>query len=1119
MLVLLAPAQPSFARETVAVTQSTLSAGFPASGATAVAISADGRYVLFGSKAPNLVGGQTDTNNAEDVFLFDRVAGASILVSHSANSPTASGSGASHPVGLSPDGRFVLYQSLSTNLVVNVADTNGRMDVFLWDRQAGESRLVSRAASGATTAGNGASFAKAVTADGRFVLFDSAAADLVAGIADTGQRNDVFVFDAVAGSVELQTPSTSANPRTADGSSDGVGISDDGRFVLFSSTADDLVPGVTDSNWTSDVFLRDRTDGSVRLVSRAGAQVLEAADGESVATALTPDGRYTLFRSAADDVVSGVSDANFAAYDVFVFDRLSGAVDLITRSVAQSNSTADGWSTAIAMTPNGRYVLFQSNADDLSAGVTDLNATDDVFVFDRETASMILVSAADGAPMETGDWTSTADAISADGHRVLFDSVATDLTQTQVPWGSPARVYVRDLQQVTTTLVARSEDYVLDDANSFGKAISAGGEAVLFSSRATDLLPTPIDANDSADAFVWDSATQSLQLVGSSLSDARVAEAGSACCVTADGAVVVFSSGGGHLAGGVRDENGAWDVFAQERGHPIEAVSVAAGGGRTGSAISLAKAITPDGRFVLFESQAEDLVPGFGGGGRTWHAFVFDRELRISELIDHTDSSPLMAANSDGIPVALSSDGRFVLFSSTATDLAPGIANYRSWQNLFVRDRATGALEWLTRPTTGPTVADANAEDMSPDGRFVVFSSTATNFVPGVETGGSGANVFLVDRASSTTTLVSHAAGAPLRPANGDSSRGRVTPDGRHVTFSSYAVDVVAPLSLQPTWSQQYLWDRDTGENTLVSHAASSAAIAGNGWSSRGLLTPDGRYVAYMCSSPNVVVEGMTAGPQVVLYDRTTNANTLLTHSAANTGLAAGGTSWVVAMSADARFVLFNSDAPDLAPPALDRNSTQDAFLLDRHSGITLLSQSSITSLAGSGSSQAVGMSADGSTVLFESGANDLVPGELDDVGTTDVFLSREPQSGAGFYTLQPCRLLDTRLEKKGSPLQAGETRSYSLLGGSCGVPTAATALSLNVTAVGASAGGNVQVFQEDVSGPPDTTSLALTAGRTRANNGVVRLSLDGFVALKVRNDSAAPVHVVIDVNGYFGLP
>lgn len=282
--------------------------------------------------------------------------------------------GASWDPAVSGDARFVAFESSATDLVPG--DINGVVDLFVRDVVTGTTERVNLAEGGGASAG--AATDAAISADGRFVAFQSEAADLVAG--DTNGVSDIFVRDRTGATTE-RVSLTGAGNQSAGAATDAA-ISADGRFVVFESAAADLVAG--DTNGVSDIFVRDRTSATTTRVSvtAAGAQ----ATGASTAAAISPSGAWVAFASTAPNLVSG--DSNAVA-DVFVAARSGGTVrrasapDAVTKPFQQSNAASTRPKVA---DPIGGYagsgdplVTYESQASNLAG--TDRNGTGaDVFV-------------------------------------------------------------------------------------------------------------------------------------------------------------------------------------------------------------------------------------------------------------------------------------------------------------------------------------------------------------------------------------------------------------------------------------------------------------------------------------------------------------------------------------------------------------------------------------------------------------------------------------------------------------------------------------------------------------------------------------------------------------------
>jgi Tol biopolymer transport system component len=383
-------------------------------------MSADGRFIAFHSAASDLVTG--DTNGTLDVFVRDRVTGAVERVS--VGSGGAQASGGSDSPSISADGRFIAFRSSATDLVTG--DTNGALDVFVHDRETGSTRHVSVDTGG--TQGDGGSIAPALSADGRLVGFSSAATNLVPG--DTNAVPDVFVHDVQAGIT--QRVSVATGGVQAGGTSTSPSLSDDGRLVVFWSTAADLAPG--DGNAAEDVFVHDRETGVTERVSVAADG--REGDGGSFHPSVSGDGRHVAFWSNAANLVPG--DTN-GWPDVFVRDRATGATERVSVASTGVQGLGLGLSDYPSISADGRFVAFQSQAANLVPG--DTNVSSDVFVHDRSTGSTERVSvAADGVQ---GDGHSYFPSIGADGRHVAFYSQASNL----IPGGSAAnrrQVYARD---------------------------------------------------------------------------------------------------------------------------------------------------------------------------------------------------------------------------------------------------------------------------------------------------------------------------------------------------------------------------------------------------------------------------------------------------------------------------------------------------------------------------------------------------------------------------------------------------------------------------------------------------------------------------------------------------
>jgi Tol biopolymer transport system component len=457
---------------------------------------------------------------------------------------TDSGNLFSEDQAISADGRFVVFQSLADDLVAN--DGNDDYDVFVRDLQSGTTTLVSLNAEG-TGSGNGGSFSPVISDNGRFVAYRSYAEDLVA--MDANNEGDVFVRDLESGTTIL----VSAN---IDGTNSGNAfstnpvISASGRYVAFVSGADDLV--ATDTNGSRDVFVRDLESGSTFLVS-INKDGTDSGNGDSEDPVISADGRYVAYQSLASDLATTDSNND---YDVLVHDLQSGATCLLSVNKDETDSGA-GSSRNPVMSADGRFVAFTSEADDLVA--LDANGWSDVFVREVRSRITTLVSVnKDGT--NAGNDASLSAEISADGGVVAFLSNADNLVAADT--NGMGDVFVRDLQSGTTSLVSVNKEGADSGFGaSFDHQISADGRFVAFTSNAGDLVA--MDASEWESVFVRDLQDGTTRIISVNNDGTSPGNGWSyAPVISADGRFVAFVSIADNLV--TTDTNDHEDVFVAE---------------------------------------------------------------------------------------------------------------------------------------------------------------------------------------------------------------------------------------------------------------------------------------------------------------------------------------------------------------------------------------------------------------------------------------------------------------------------------------------------------------------------------------------------------------------------
>ena len=402
---------------------------------------------------------------------------------------------------------------------------------------------------GAGQQANAASYYCEVSANGRFVVFDSAAANLVPN--DTNGKTDVFVRDLQASTTELVSVSSSG--AQGDNTSGGVwtrsAISADGRYVAFASYASNLVPG--DTNASSDIFVRDRWNGQTERVSLTNAGLQSDGPDGGWWPSMSSDGRFVAF------VETNLDGEALAYTNVYVRDRV--AMTTVRVSSDANGVVGNKMSDIPSISADGRFVAFESRANNLVPG--DLNHRIDVFVRDlaANTTTRVNVDSA-GVEADNIGYTSFVHnlAISADGRTVVWDDWATNLVPSDTNMAND--VFAHDLVTGQTDLVSASPIGAVGSAFSFAPSVSADGRYVVFESYAGNLAANA-PYNGYTQIFVRDRSTATTTL-SSVDTTSGVANGGSDWpAISGDGSVVAFNSYATDLAPG--DTNALLDIYVR----------------------------------------------------------------------------------------------------------------------------------------------------------------------------------------------------------------------------------------------------------------------------------------------------------------------------------------------------------------------------------------------------------------------------------------------------------------------------------------------------------------------------------------------------------------------------
>ncbi len=859
--------------------------------------SADGRYVAFNSFAPNLIPGQVDRSVTSDVFLYDRVTGTTVLVSHVPGAPATAGNDYAGLQEISADGNWIVFYSPAGALVEGVENDPSTIQLYLFERATGRVTLISRRAPDGQP-GNGPSAGSSISADGSFVAFWSGANDLTAAPVD--KRLNVYLFERATGAVTLISHAASSPSQGGNDESFTPVLSADGRFVAYYSKARDLVAGQVDPTPSLDLFLYDRMTGANTLVTHASASALRAGNNRT------------------DDASAGFS-------------------------------------------ADGRFLAYASNATDLAAGVADTNGRPDVFLYDRLTNTSSLVGRSAESPSVTSPLGSRRPIISADGSTIAFLEASRNLQSAQA--------FVFDRLAGTSKLVTRSAAASSSSSNAgtVGLDLSADGRYLLLASLATDLVPGQVDVPGTPDVFLHDRVTGNTILVShADGSPARAGdrESGYQPDLSADGSLAVYASAAGDLDATKRDSNLAFDTFVFERATGVSRViSLHTPGAisRTANDGSSSPAISVDGRYVVYQSLATNLIPGQVDRNNVLDVFLYDRDTKKTVLVSRSASSTRTTANALSTAPQISRDGSFVLFSSKATNLVAGQRGPAGEEQVFLFNRKTGTTVLVSHASASPARM-ANQESypggLSADGSIVAFSSQATDLTAGQKDRNQRGDVFLYDSRTSAVTLVSHISSSPVQTGNGVSWFSSMSLDGEWIGITSYALNLTPGVPSRPDpygdggYANAYLFERRTGAVTLISKVG---PVFGG---MNPVLSADGRFVAYM-------------GDGIRLLDRTSGRSTLAVRDP-------DGQLDVFGLSDDGRWLLFSSYDAGIVPGQLDANDQPDVFLFDAASGKTRLVShlpgSPVTTGISGAVAESARLSADGRWVVFLSFSPDMLP-------------------------------------------------------------------------------------------------------------------------------------------------
>lgn len=439
-------------------------------------------------------------------------------------------------------------------------------------------------------------------------------------------------------------------------------ISGDGRYVVFYSAADNLV--TDDFNGLGDVFIHDRETATTERITEWGG------GGQPNISA---DGCYIAFASSDSGLVSG--DTN-GLIDVFTYELQTGAVERV--SINSEGQEGNGHSTEPAISADGRYIIFRSFATNLST--VPNGGWLQIFIHDRQTGITELVSVNSAGEPGLGFYGQYAQ-VSADGRYVAFASSASNLVPTDT--NGVSDIFVRDRQAGITIRVSVSSEGEQGNNDSISARISATGRYVFFDSGASNLIPN--DTNNRGDVFIHDLWTGETELVSLNTNGEQGNNTSGAGGISADGRYITFQSLATNLV--MSDTNDLLDVFRRDRLLGFTERLNVSSLGEEANGFSGSSFLSADGRYTTFTSGADNLVPD--DLNEFYDVFVRDRP-HAALTINHLTGAPgsyftLVATNFPFTDTAVISVNGYSL-GSVPTD-ATGTFTV----TLFTKDATPGA--------------------------------------------------------------------------------------------------------------------------------------------------------------------------------------------------------------------------------------------------------------------------------------------------------------------------------------------------------------------------------------------------------------------------------------------
>lgn len=937
--------------ENTTILANTSSAGVMGNGVSFYAsFGSSENFVSFTSYANNLV--PEDHNNRNDIFIRNLQSGDVERVSVASDGTEGDGdSYGTSWVGssVSSDGNFVIFRSSSTNLISG--ETNNIPGIYIRDRLNKTTKKVLSAID--SNQGFGVE-SLSIGADGNSVIFSSITKNLVPG--DNDDFVDIFVYDIPTGTIKSLSDSIN---ETGSGHWHAMGpsVSADGRYVVFSSDASDLVP--EDSGAKFDIFVYDLTTD--RIVRASVTEDGNSFSGDSNSPSISNDGRYISFVSYASDLVSNDSNNNADIFlmknPLYPVEAVSDTPDLSSLPVLPYDYRGYNWQTVY-----------------LKDRVVFKNVLGEYVAFDFEEGYKIGISPVyqySGGQEALPDNTLVYARFSVDNPESVYKYVDGKWESHSYDRNSWYYSPVNQVMAPGDSLIFSSVDL----KNTIGNMYSGKIETYIPDASFTDFLEH-VNSHGATYKFALPTGASTLARYGEVVLGKNASTPRYIC---ADG---IDNDGDGATdaedischtdwnAGNMASYNPKTRSEAEDN---IKRVPVQ----DDGTELNIGAAsysISADGKLIAYSTL--DVLGGWTGEGRRTNVFVYDTTIGKSERISNAQDGSDSNGSSD-YPV-ISSDGKYVAFSSGATNLVSNDTDSSS--DIFVRDLENDMTILVSKGMDGKAAGHStNPSIGGRDGRYISFESEAGNLVPNETIGQS--KTFVYDIETGIISCVSLTMDGI--PTEGYGSY--ISSASNYVAFVSRSSLLVPDDNNGVEGSSDiFVRNLDTGETERASLSFEGKEVyAGSAHSP--YISPDGNLVTFIGGYRFVADDISGLSGDTYIHDRSKNTTERL--SVFINGTAGKYVPYQPKMSVDNQFVVFSS--VDANVVAGDTNGFSDVFIGNLSTHEIKRLNISPDGMESNNSSYLAGIAPDGKYILISSGASNLVKGDVNGLG--DTFIVKNP--------------------------------------------------------------------------------------------------------------------------------